>query len=163
MGRSSDRFTELARLFFETRHIMRSKVPGGKKDPNAWMRSEALRFVAEHEQPGMKDIAEFLRIKAPSATSLVAHLEREGLVARRACDDDRRIVRIALTGKGRQAVESYEKKSARIMREVFGKLEPGELRDLEAAMRRVAELHAPPQSAIMRPHDRRGTQGRAGA
>lgn len=144
MKRSSDRFTELARLFFEVKQIIRSNVPGGPAhDPNEWMRKEVMRFISIKKQVGMKEVAAFLHITAPSATSLVARLEREKLVKRLPRMDDKRVVMIALTPAGEKTVRNYEKKAARIMREVFGRLEPKELDDLEAAMRRVSELHGP--------------------
>jgi DNA-binding MarR family transcriptional regulator len=149
-----ERFSELARLFFETRQIIRDHVPEGVRDPNAWMRSEALRFIADAKEPGMKDLAAYLRVRAPSATSLVIHLEREGLVTRATCRDDRRIVRIMLTQKGTRTVRAYEKRSADIMHRVFGKLSDRELEDFTAALRRLSSLHSPAVSGIMHPHER---------
>lgn len=164
MQHSSDRFIGLAQLFFEIKQIIRSHVPGGPAhDPNEWMRKEVMRHIATKGRLGMKEIAAFLHITAPSATSLVSRLEREGLLRRLPREDDKRVVRVALTAAGEKTVRRYEKKAASIMREVFGRLGPEELDDLEAAMRRVSELHAPPQSAIMKAHDRSRTQSRKGS
>lgn len=138
-----DRFNELAQLFFETRQIIRDNVPEKTRDPNAWMRLEVVRFIGEKDHPGMKDIARYLRVQAPSATSLVAHLEREGLVARNTCREDKRITRIMLTSAGRRMLRAYEKRAAGIMRRVFGKLSASEVSELLMLLRRVQTMHAP--------------------
>lgn len=149
------RFSEIAQLFFETRQIIRDNVPEKTRDPNAWMRAEAMRFVAAHDAPGMKELASYLRIQAPSATSLVRHLEKQGLAKRVACETDKRIVRIVPTAKGRQFVEKYESHAADIMQRVFGRLSEGELDDFVAVMRRVRSLHEGPASGMMARNEQR--------
>ena len=60
---------------------------------------EVLRFVVVERHPTMKDIAEHLRITAPSATALVEHLYARKLVMRKANPKDRRGVRVHPTNK----------------------------------------------------------------
>ena len=54
----------------------------------------------------MKDIAKFLGITPPSATSLVNHLLKSGLVRRQADVTDRRLIRVVLTKKGEKLLLS---------------------------------------------------------
>lgn len=53
------------------------------------------------------DLAVTLRISAPAVTQLTNRLTRKQLIERQAADGDRRSVMIALTERGRQAVESF--------------------------------------------------------
>lgn len=53
------------------------------------------------------DLAAALRISAPAVTQLTDRLTRKQLIERQAADGDRRSVMIALTERGRQAVESF--------------------------------------------------------
>lgn len=133
-------YQELASLFFEMRQTIRANLPHGQADPNAWMRCETLRFIAQRESPTMQDIAKHLRVTAPSATSLVRKLSSLGWIARRA-GKDKRIVRITLTAKGNKEVVRYRKQSERTMRRVFSKLHERDLSHLRRAMRNLRDIH----------------------
>ncbi|KUO07818.1 MarR family transcriptional regulator [Streptomyces sp. DSM 15324] len=49
----------------------------------------------------VQEIAERVHLTQSALSRLIARLERDGLVERRLCAEDRRGVRVALTGKGR--------------------------------------------------------------
>jgi DNA-binding MarR family transcriptional regulator len=63
----------------------------------------ALSVLMRDEPQRVTDLAEHLRIAPRSATEVVDHLQRRGLVERRPDVADRRATLIALTGKGRAA------------------------------------------------------------
>jgi DNA-binding MarR family transcriptional regulator len=50
----------------------------------------------------MRDLAAYLRISAPSATGIVEELAAERYIVRKPDAKDRRIVRLSLSGKGRE-------------------------------------------------------------
>src|SRR5947208_6919033 len=56
------------------------------------------------------DLATALRISAPAVTQLTDRLLRKQLIERQAADGDRRSVMIALTERGRLAVESFRER-----------------------------------------------------
>lgn len=56
------------------------------------------------------DLAATLRISAPAVTQLTDRLTRKQLIERQAADGDRRSVMIALTERGRQAVDSFRER-----------------------------------------------------
>jgi len=138
---NDDTFRDLASLFFTTRQIIRAKIPSGKADPNAWLRCETLRFIAQADGPTMQDVAAYLRVKAPSATSLIANLDRERAVVRRGEARDKRITRIYLTPHGRKLLAAYTKRSAATMRSVFSKLNAAEIHELGRVLRRLRDMH----------------------
>ena len=53
------------------------------------------------------DLSGYLRLKSPTVTPAVYRLEKEGLIERRTDPDDRRIVRIRLTGEGSRFVQAH--------------------------------------------------------
>ncbi len=54
----------------------------------------------------MRELAEYLRLAVNSVTALADNLERKGFVLRHRSDEDRRVVRVGLTERGRGAFEN---------------------------------------------------------
>ncbi len=133
---------ELASLFFSTKQIIRAKLPEGKVDPNAWLRFQTMRYIEDSKGPTMHELAAYLRIKAPSATSLVAHLALRGFV-RRIAGKDKRVTRLYLTPRGRKLLAKHDKHSNAIMRTVFSGFTDGEIRELVRLLRHLRGIHGP--------------------
>src|SRR6188474_2944501 len=53
----------------------------------------------------MSQLAEALDVSQASATGIVDRMEQRGLIARQGDPDDRRVTRVDLTDRGRQAIE----------------------------------------------------------
>lgn len=135
--------SELASLFFVTRQIIRSKLPEcDHKDPNSWLRLETLRYIKRADEPTMHDVAQYLHVQAPSATSVVSGLEAVGFVVRSVSPEDKRVVRIRLTPTGSRMLASYRRASARMMHSVFSKVSPEEQRTLATILLKVAQAHS---------------------
>jgi len=140
--KSLSSFTQLAPLFFETRQLIRSKLPHTSTDPNEWMRCETLRYVClGGAAPTMREVAEYLRVRAPSATSVIQRLEREGLVTRIREKGDKRVVRITLSAKGKRRVEKYLSDASRTMEKVFSKISKNDVTALTRILRSLQEAH----------------------
>jgi DNA-binding MarR family transcriptional regulator len=135
------RISELTSLFFTTRQIIKQQMPSGESDPNTWLRFETLRFIGEAKDPTMQDVARYLRVKAPSATSLVAHLAKDGFIVRNGEREDKRIVRISLTAAGKREVKSYTVRKQRTMQKAFSKLDDRELDELVTILRHLRDIH----------------------
>src|ERR1051325_4751677 len=65
------------------------------------------------------DLATTLRISAPAVTQLTNRLTRKRLIERQAASGDRRSVMIALTERGRQAVESFRERRNAVFSEAL--------------------------------------------
>jgi DNA-binding MarR family transcriptional regulator len=99
-----DRFAELMfRLMLD--HHQRQAVEMAMTLPQA----QALRLLMRGPR-STGDLAATLRISAPAVTQLTDRLTRKRLIERQAADGDRRSVMIALTERGRQAVESFRER-----------------------------------------------------
>ncbi len=134
-------FQELTSLFFEMKQTIRANLPQSQTDPNAWMRSETLRFINDNDHPTMQEIAKHLRITAPSATSLMRKLFSLGWIERIAAGSDKRIVRIGLSKAGRREVVRYQKQAEQTMRKVFSKLPERDLAHLKRMLRNLNTIH----------------------
>ena len=99
-----DRFAEtMFRLMLE--HHQRQAVEMAMTLPQV----QALRLLMGGPR-STGDLAASLRISAPAVTQLTDRLTRKQLIQRQAADGDRRSVMIALTERGRQAVESFRER-----------------------------------------------------
>jgi DNA-binding MarR family transcriptional regulator len=133
---------ELPQLFFETRQLIRSKLPHKAGDHNEWMRCETLRYVGSATPPPiMQELAGYLRVKAPSATSIIRLLSREKLITRLSEKKDKRVVRLVLTEKGRARVKKYLEDSTSTMTKVFSKISDSDVATLARILRSLQEAH----------------------
>jgi len=99
-----DRFAEtMFRLMLD--HHQRQAVEMAMTLPQA----QALRLLMGGPR-STGDLATTLRISAPAVTQLTDRLLRKQLIERQAADGDRRSVMIALTERGRHAVESFRER-----------------------------------------------------
>jgi len=73
------------------------------------MHGQILRFVAEEKSITMKDLAKHLSITPPSATSITESLVKKGWMERVTDKQDRRVVRIRITPKGRTMMRKVRK------------------------------------------------------
>ncbi len=97
----------------------------------------------------MGGLAEALDVSQASATGIVDRMEQRGLVERRRIDDDRRVVRVALTDEGRRliagmAAERRDHLSAMLETLTDAELE-GFLLGTRALHRARARLHGTPR------------------
>ena len=129
--------TELASLLFSMSRVMRQ----GGGDPFSQIRLEALAFIESQKDPTMKDIAQYFSIKPPTATSLVNGLVNEKYLARVTDRNDRRIVRITLTAKGkRELSEGHRRKLEKIERK-FSPLNAKEREALAKILTKIIDHH----------------------
>ncbi len=144
-GKSSI-YGELSGLFFETRQIIKQKMPGtDHADPNAWMRLQTMQFIDRSKSATMHDVAEYLHIKAPSATSVVSYLVARGMIVRE-IGSDRREVRLSLTPFGKKTLKKYGSSSEKMMRHAFSTLEESEVGSLCSILRKLIRGNAGPHS-----------------
>ena len=85
----------------------------------------------------MSELADVLRVRPPTASKTIARLSTLGLVERRTADGDGRVVRVALTDRGREMAEAVEALALDIEAEVVADLDAKERRRLRKLIRRV--------------------------
>src|SRR6185295_19322699 len=80
-------------------------------------------LLAAEEPLGVGELACAAGVSAPTATRMLAGLERDDLVERRGCTRDRRVVRIALTAEGAERMTRKRDRIERRHEELFRSLE----------------------------------------
>ncbi|MDD3487200.1 MAG: MarR family winged helix-turn-helix transcriptional regulator [Candidatus Moranbacteria bacterium] len=101
---------KITTAIFSLGRLIRKAVPENIQGLSV-LQIEALRFIRGGGKVLMRDVADYLYITPPSATSLVDDLVKKGLVERLGDPKDRRVTKIFLTIKGKKILEkSLQKK-----------------------------------------------------
>jgi len=115
---------EIISLIFKATGLIREQTAGHEKvNPLTIARVKILAIVLEKKNPTMKEIADALFITSPSATSAIDPLVCEGQLKRTSDSEDRRIVRLEITEKGKKIYKEGFKKMKEKMSEVLDKLD----------------------------------------
>lgn len=135
---------KISSLFFLIGRNMRQRnaenCVHNSKEHLTFSQLEALKFIKEHKNPLMKEVANHLSIAAPSLTPLVDELEKRCLVERGSLENDRRAVLIFLTKKGEDLMEKISKIRAEHMRYIFSKLT---INEQEALIKILEKISSP--------------------
>ena len=110
--REGGEFRELMLQVFRTRMSFRRAMQRTLKRNNAGITFEMLQILSSlwHEQGITQQVlAERTAKDKACLTNLMNNLEKKGYVERIRTEADRRVVRIALTSKGRKALEQHER------------------------------------------------------
>jgi DNA-binding MarR family transcriptional regulator len=96
-----------------------------------------LLGILRDREPAMFALATFLSLDKSSVTGLVDRAERRSLVRRTTTPEDRRTVRVALTGEGRQLAQNLAKQVERELSLLVEGLSEGDRRRLLAIAGRI--------------------------
>lgn len=88
--------------------------------PQLW----TLEYLSRHGGALMSELADFLEISRPAATGLADRLIAQGLVRRENVKEDRRVVRINITAKGKKTASNIWEQKRRTLVEVFSQISP---------------------------------------
>jgi DNA-binding MarR family transcriptional regulator len=87
---------------------------------------------------GVGELACAAGVSAPTATKMLAGLERDVLVERRTCTRDRRVVRVGLTPEGEERMTRKRERTRAHREELYRSLEPGERAQATRLLERLA-------------------------
>jgi DNA-binding MarR family transcriptional regulator len=104
-----------------------------------------LNVLGTREGAIQQELGAAMGIDPSTMVSLIDQLEAAGLAKRRPRPTDRRAREVAITAKGRRALERSRALAMEAEEEVLGGLSPGERRQLVALLQRALSS-APPQS-----------------
>jgi len=178
-----DKREEIARLLMETfAHSRQSlKGTGGGDAPRRPGELMVLHFIHSRDDGRgvtVSEIGGWLRVTSPTVTQHINRLEEQGLAERFADSSDRRVVRIRLTGQGRQYIERMNRSRLEMFAGLADYLGEEECLHFIRTMRKVTDYLSERQQAFWRqyesatgrePHrpaqgspDRAGAPGQAG-
>jgi DNA-binding MarR family transcriptional regulator len=138
-----DDVEELITLSHTINRMFRDCVSAGHHmDMNSMLQLKTLYFVADHKNPSMKDIADHFGITPPSATVIINRLVRNKELKRVTDTHDRRLVRMAITEKGRSNMEKGFASFSKRMHTMFSVLTKQERANLKSILAKlVSNLH----------------------
>ena len=98
-----------------------------------------LDILSRIKESNMSDIARSMNVTTAATTGIVDRLVRDGYVARMNDPDDRRVIKIKLTGKGAAAVKSSLENKKHMITRVFGVLPKKERDEYLKILSRIRE------------------------
>ena len=95
---------------------------------------KSLFFIADREKTNFKKLADALGVTPPNVTGIIDRLVEHGLVSRTENPEDRRIMLLQTTVKGRNLLHTLQDNRASHMASILGQLSPEELSSLNLGM-----------------------------
>ena len=102
----------------------------------------ALRHLSKHGPLTMNELAARMEISPSSATQLVDRLVHHGLAVRNPDPDDRRVLRVDVSGAAKEAVRDFEKNTSKRLASLLAPLTDDELELLASLAERVVNEEA---------------------
>lgn len=113
-------FWELSRkMEFQWNNIYMQTFPGSQ--------SHIMYLLQQNGPKMMSELADALHITAGAVTTASNHLIARGHIARIRDEDDRRVVRLDITEKGRKTIQELQNEGRKIMKCVFNDIPNTEL------------------------------------
>ena len=122
-------------LFTLKRNIVESIKKDGCTHDLTFSQVEVLNFIGPHSKKTMKDLAEYLKITPPSATEIVAEMERKGLVKRIGDKKDRRVIFITIAPSAKKLYVASLKRKDQVFKKMLAKLDERDRKNLERIIR----------------------------
>jgi len=136
-----DEFSTAWESFFRATRRARGRAIGPLEGSSLTLaQHQLLEALQTAERLPVSELAASAGVAPPTATRMLDALVREGVVARTPCEDDRRVVRVALTEGGRDAVATAGRQVAERRARVRDQLSPDEQAQAAALLRRLAAV-----------------------
>lgn len=117
----------LISLLFHTGRAMKEHFHGEKQGGISLLHMETMGYVIEHKNPTMKNVADHLCITPASASSLADGLVEEGFLERTFEKNDRRVVKLRITKKGKDFLKKSIRHANKQMEVMFSALDDKEV------------------------------------
>jgi len=128
---------ELISLIFKFGRMMRQNSSNGGKYNFSFLQVKVLSFIDANKEPTMKDIADNFCITCPSATAVIDRLVELENIRRVSDAGDRRIIRLALTDKGKITLERGVKELSERIEKMLFNLNSKEKEDLKKILNKI--------------------------
>ncbi len=99
-----------------------------------------LHFVKHNDNCKTSDIAYFLSVSPPDATRLVETLVKKGFVERNNDENDRRIIRLRITGDGKKVFENIKKELFLSFSKILEKINEQDAKALLRGMKALSNV-----------------------
>jgi len=135
-------YSQLISLIFTATRIIQEKIKnkGTSRFFCSPLKMETLRFIKKQGNPLMKEVAEYLCITPPSATSIIDHLVESNFIARQVDKKDRRTVRLVITPKGEKILKQSLDQKIKHLEQILSKLNPKEQDNLIKILKKLSNI-----------------------
>ena len=99
-------------------------------------------YIGRCESCIMREVSEYSGVAVSTMTGIIDKLEDKKLVKRERNDDDRRIVRVLLTNKGREIYQSYVENYLELSRRMLQSLDADEQKTYLELTKKIAQSAA---------------------
>ncbi len=141
---ATDKTSRLINAVFSVSRLMRESVSRSEgRKRFSLLQFKILMFITEHGNPTMREIADFLGITPPSATSIIQRLVRSGRLKRIVDPTDRRKVRLTVSQTGKSMIDDAYTHMALHMRQLFSVLNEREREELTRILTKITARRAP--------------------
>lgn len=140
-SRTNDSLKALTVLMRSSQHVQESikkSISNFGLNPSEFGVLELLYHKGE--QP-IQNIGKKILLASSSLTYVIDKLESKGLVSRKPCETDRRVIFTAITEEGRKVMDEIFPLNEKDIEEIFSVLEPEELKQYVELVKKVG-LHA---------------------
>lgn len=126
--------------FFAAMRRARGRAAREQGDELTLSQQHLLAALDDHPELTVSELALSAGVAPPTATRMLDHLDRAGIVRRGHSTQDRRVVTVTLTEQGRQLLARKRAEVSEKRRSLFESLEPSERAQAERLLRRLAGL-----------------------
>lgn len=98
---------------------------------------KVMIIIAQFGVDTPAELCRHLSLDSGSMTRMLDRLEQKGLLLRKRCADDRRLVRLALTEEGQALADKLPEIGVNAMNQLAGALDSEELQTLEAILKKI--------------------------
>ena len=136
---TADEFTLAWEAFFRATRRARGRAAGPLEGSRLTLAQyQLLEVLRETPRLPVSELAATAGVAAPTATRMLDGLVRDGIAERMPSERDRRVVHVALTGAGRDAVAAAAERVAAGRARVRDQLSAAEQEQAAALLRRLA-------------------------
>lgn len=116
----------LVDIFNDILTIEQSALRSGEFKDLSVTEIHTIEAIGMYEERTMTEVALNLKITVGTLTTAISHLVKKGYVERKRAEEDRRVVRIKLTKRGKLAYRIHEKFHSNMIRETISGLTENE-------------------------------------
>lgn len=124
-------------LLLQFMDAIRGDIQAELTDSCSFMHIKALDFISHAKSPSMRDVAEFLKITSPGATMVVDKLVENGELDRLPDQEDRRVIRLAITTMGKETLDGGMKIVRKLLTKRIESLSKVDQKNLGSILRKL--------------------------
>ena len=130
---------EITSLMFSVGRLLRERAMADGSSVS-YLHFATLRYIAEMKRPLMREIAQYLRVAPPSATSLINTLVKQGEIRRIADEKDRRTVRLEVTARGHKTLSDGTHRKQDLVHTIIKGLSEHDRTELKNILEKIMNL-----------------------